>query len=148
MYNRAMHIPVPPVQSATWLYRRYAIWEMAGAYEGLWTAYDICGREYRLMENALLTEIRKKPIWSKEFDTLDVYGKDRVCTGTRAHDGTIVVDRAFPRRARRTVEYAGAERSVQNLEISTDGNVIYVFPMEPQYDNHILRRSQGLLTLN
>jgi hypothetical protein len=99
------------------------------------------------MDGALLTVISKRPIWSKEPNVLDVHAQDKGCNGARDHDGYILIDRAFPRRARRIVEYAGSERSEQNLEISADGNVIHVHPTEPQYKKHILRRS-GLLGLN
>ena len=130
-----------------WLFDRYALYQAAGMYEGLWTAYEICGQEYELMEGALLTVISKRRIWSKDPNILDVYGQDKANTGKRDHDGYILVDPTFPRRARRIVEYATAERSEQNLEISANGNVIYVNPIEPQYKKHILRRS-GLLGLN
>jgi hypothetical protein len=130
-----------------WLYGRYAIWRMASMYEGLWTAYEICGGEYQLMDGALLTVISKRPIWSKEPNMLDVHAQDKGRTGARDHEGYILIDRTFPRRARRIVEYAGAERSEQNLEISADGKVIHVNPTELQYKKHILRRS-GLLGLN
>ena len=127
-----------------WLHGRYAIWRACSPYEGLWTAYDICGHEYRLMKNALLTEISRRPIWSREFDRLEVHAKDKTPAGARSHDGYILIDRSSPRHARRVVEYAGAERSVQDLEISANGNMIYVNPIVPRYNRHILRRSGSL----
>ncbi len=99
------------------------------------------------MDNALLTVISRRPIWSRLPNMFDVRARDATETGARGHDGYILVDPTFPQRARRVVEYADAERSEQILEISANGNVIHVSPSEPQYKKHILRRS-GLLGLN
>ena len=100
------------------------------------------------MRGASVTVISARPLLSANSHILDVYGRDFEDGRLREHDGYIVIDRECPTRATRTVIYREShEITEQRIEIGSNDKTLHIFPTEPAYAKHALRRA-GRLGLN
>lgn len=145
--STSTYVPVIIAASRA-IYGRQRAHRTAKKLEGIWSDHDLQGRELVPMDGASITVISARHPLSADSHILDVYGRDFKDGRLREHDGHIVIDRDFPNRATRTLTYRDScEVTVQRLEIDSDNRTLYIFPTEPAYGKHALRRA-GRLGLN
>ena len=126
-----------------WLQVRLAANKLGGIY----LAENIDGRTRIPMPGAGLTIISPRPFWSLDPSIVDVRGQDIESRKVHGHGGQIKIDPGCL-TGERIVDYdEWDERSRQQVEFSDDYKTLYVFPVEPGYGRHVLRRARGLLVL-
>lgn len=117
---------------------------------GEWVAHNYKPEDDRFidpqpMPHAGLTVISAKSWWSTNSHVLDVHAQDIESNGqVKDHNGFLAIDPMCPWRAIRTIRYVGSDLiTEQRIEISGDGDVLYVFDKsaDGRYSKkHALRR--------
>jgi hypothetical protein len=110
---------------------------------GEWVAHKMLGRNVDskpMPGSTVISPTQSR--WSADAHVLEVRGHDISEDGRRRdHSGFIAIDTTCPWRATRTIRYLDSDEiSEQRIEISRDGNTLYVFPDAPEYHKHALVR--------
>src|SRR6202044_3811352 len=114
--------------------------------EGVYVAENIEGRIRVPMRGAGLTIISSRQLWCLDYSALDVFGYDT--DSRRGHQGEMRIQPGG-RTAERLGDYVGCdERFRQCVEFANCFRDLWIYPQDPAYDRHVLRRARGILLLS
>jgi hypothetical protein len=125
----------------------YSVYKDARRLAGVWLTHAVNGRD--IEQNPEPNSIRAiihppKSRWSSRSNRCWIEARHLSHGGHRDMDSYLDLDRSNRSRATRTVTYRDSDEiSRQEIEILPDGNTLRVFPLEPKYHSHALRREHS-----